>query len=529
MNAARTAAETRHAAPQARRAPVQPVAVGRPLRRPPRQVGACACGGGCPACRAPADRRALALAPAADPAEGPAARSAALAARGAPAASHGRARREQRIRPPASPWISDLLSEPGHAPSPTWSEDLRARLGVDVSALRLHDDTRAAAAARDLGAQAFTLGRDIVLGQRLESMPPPQASALLGHEVGHAQQQALGAPLRIQRIPANPQETPFDARVVPWSAALHATPSRAGKVLADLPRDHRVTVVGGAFWVRVDTQLDGQALGGYLSHELLEKLPGAGPEAPEEDVDDGTGKDEDDKAPAFGPGGPHLSYDPGLDPELVRRFDVLVAELIARGIGYDASQLSGVRSSQDAHLFSTAFHIFNGLVPVAALRALPNGRDLDGNVWYSKAWETYDPYLGGPRQATDDEVMEQAKQHALAASPRTQTRNRLGWIVGLTYAEEGYQPGDPHRAPNLDSVLVSVHTQGQALDLKGIDWSKLGGEWSTEAIAFVGGFGLWRPFNSQTGGTPDNPRSAIEPWHFELSPQAPQTSPEEPH
>ena len=69
---------------------------------------------------------------------------------------------------------------------------IRARLerglGVDLAALRIHTGERAHAAARRLGARAFTVGRHVYLGERATV----HDDALLAHEAAHAIQQQSG-------------------------------------------------------------------------------------------------------------------------------------------------------------------------------------------------------------------------------------------------------------------------------------------------------------------------------------------------
>ena len=70
---------------------------------------------------------------------------------------------------------------PGRSLDESARRRLGARLGPDLPDVRVHDDERAALAARVLGARGFALGRDVVLGARDDS--------LLAHEVAHVVQQ----------------------------------------------------------------------------------------------------------------------------------------------------------------------------------------------------------------------------------------------------------------------------------------------------------------------------------------------------
>lgn len=400
------------------------------------------------------------------------------------------------------------------------------RFGADLSGVRVHTGEAAKRATAATRARAFTVGNNIAFAPGEFNPTGSRGRRLLAHELAHVIQQSRTVPDSIQRkpIPIEPEATPFIGKILPWSAALHTAPARNSKVLADLPRDSRVKVLEGRAWILVEAIVGDKTLQGYVSHELIEAtdepLPDKEqkPQAENEPEEESSNEDKEEKKDEEEVQEPdHFSYDPRLNPELKERFNRMVGELKKRKIGFGG--LTGMRSAKDAHLFSTAYHIYEGLVPLSSLQSLPDGKDIDLNVWYKKEWETYSPAMGFDRAATEAEIMERAKDHALNASPRTQIKENWGFsIVGLTFAEEGYESDDPKRAPNLKSVPVSVHTTGNAIDLQGIQWSEFGGAWSDEAIAFVASFGLWRPFNSETAGSPDNPRGAVEDWHFELAP-----------
>jgi hypothetical protein len=152
---------------------------------PPR----CACGGTpgpdgeCPSCRAKRLAR-MAIAPAAPTLrEAPPSVDAAVASRGTP------------------------LDTPTR-------EFFEPRLGVDLGAVRVHDDGSAQASARDVAARAYTVGSDIVLGAGYR--PGSEAGrALLAHELAHVVQQRAARP-RVQRQPA------------PGAATVTTAPAKGG-------------------------------------------------------------------------------------------------------------------------------------------------------------------------------------------------------------------------------------------------------------------------------------------------------------
>ncbi|TCO80404.1 succinylglutamate desuccinylase/aspartoacylase family protein [Plasticicumulans lactativorans] len=97
------------------------------------------------------------------------------------------------------------------------------RFGHDFGAVRVHDGSHAAAAARDLGARAFTLGRDVVFGAGQYAPHTAAGRHLLAHELTHVVQQAGGA-------------APLVA---------HATPPRLARAVLDLARVDQELKAGG--------------------------------------------------------------------------------------------------------------------------------------------------------------------------------------------------------------------------------------------------------------------------------------------
>lgn len=212
----------------------------------------------------------------------------------------------------------------------------------------------------------------------------------------------------------------------------------------------------------------------------------------------------------------HFSYDPALDPELKKRFNRMVTELIRRKIGY--GEKADLRTREKAHIVSTAYHIRQrGGISLADLRALPDGKDADANIWYKPEWETWasrnSGYLYFAPKVTDNAF-------ALA---KQQGKKFIAANGDISCAYEGYPSDDQHRVPNVPQVPISNHVLGLAIDLSGIEWDKLGGQWSKEANEFVAGFGLTRPFS------PDAETYCIkEHWHFEMASGAPEEQPEPP-
>jgi len=157
------------------------------------------------------------------------------------------------------------------------------RFGADFSQVRVHTDARAADTARAINAKAFTVGRDIAFGAGQYAPESPEGRRLLAHELAHVVQQgSIGSSIERQQAPADfigPSVKGIEGVVSnTWSAALREAPTRTSKVLADLPRGHKVVVKGNTGWLRVQTFIGGRTLEGYVSHELIKRTPqGSGP------------------------------------------------------------------------------------------------------------------------------------------------------------------------------------------------------------------------------------------------------------
>jgi soluble lytic murein transglycosylase-like protein len=77
--------------------------------------------------------------------------------------------------------------------------ELEARFGHDFSDVRIHAGARANESAREAGAAAYTIGRDIVFGAGRYASGTPAGRRLLAHELAHVVQQDMGAPKTLQR------------------------------------------------------------------------------------------------------------------------------------------------------------------------------------------------------------------------------------------------------------------------------------------------------------------------------------------
>jgi hypothetical protein len=131
-------------------------------------------------------------------------------------------RRARAVRSMFEEGWEDLVERalPGGYPIPRCDQELmEGRFGTDFGGVRIHDDDRSHAAARALGARAFTLGSDIVLGAGQYAQGSSRGQHLLAHELTHVVQQRKGLALGgfAQRQPARAKKPTFQFTVVPPS------------------------------------------------------------------------------------------------------------------------------------------------------------------------------------------------------------------------------------------------------------------------------------------------------------------------
>ena len=95
--------------------------------------------------------------------------------------------------------------------------------GTDLSAVRMHTGDPAQHLAGELGARAFTVGDDVVVGSGEPSAGTPEGDALLAHELAHAAQQKGGP---TETAPKSDGADMDDAEVAADDVAVDAVAGR---------------------------------------------------------------------------------------------------------------------------------------------------------------------------------------------------------------------------------------------------------------------------------------------------------------
>jgi outer membrane protein OmpA-like peptidoglycan-associated protein len=100
--------------------------------------------------------------------------------------------------------VTDVLRDPGQALDPATRNFMEAGFGFDFGGVRVHDDAKAAASARDVTARAYTVGNHIAFGRGAYRPDDQQGRKLLAHELAHVVQQrgaeaAIGGSSTVRR------------------------------------------------------------------------------------------------------------------------------------------------------------------------------------------------------------------------------------------------------------------------------------------------------------------------------------------
>ena len=127
------------------------------------------------------------------------------------------------------PIVHEVLRSPGQQLATDVRTFYESRFGHDFSGVRLHADSKAADSASAVGAQAFTVGTDIVLGDGAKTALTAQPSSLLAHELAHVVQQSQGV-TGTAAYSVEPADSPAEAEAV--SAAAEVTAGRPPRVRA---------------------------------------------------------------------------------------------------------------------------------------------------------------------------------------------------------------------------------------------------------------------------------------------------------
>ncbi|OBC00025.1 hypothetical protein A5784_21035 [Mycobacterium sp. 852013-50091_SCH5140682] len=102
------------------------------------------------------------------------------------------------------PIVEETLSRPGQPLGAATQSFFERRFGRDFSSVRIHTDPAAAASARAVDADAYTVSRHIVVGTNGFDAENAAGRALLAHELTHVMQQESGVAAHAGRTTIDP-------------------------------------------------------------------------------------------------------------------------------------------------------------------------------------------------------------------------------------------------------------------------------------------------------------------------------------
>jgi len=90
----------------------------------------------------------------------------------------------------APPTVDQALARPGRPLDSALRRDMEQRFGYDFSQVRVHSDAAAEQSARDVAANAYTVGHSMVFGEGRFSPGTHEGRRLIAHELTHVVQQS---------------------------------------------------------------------------------------------------------------------------------------------------------------------------------------------------------------------------------------------------------------------------------------------------------------------------------------------------
>jgi hypothetical protein len=146
-------------------------------------------------------------------------------------AAKGRLNRKRASAADASLEVPDAVFETLRTSGEALDADTRTffeeAYGHDFSRVRIHADDVAARSAKDVNAQAYTVGEHVVFGDRQYAPHEPQGTQLLAHELAHVVQQRAMSPAGEAGLKIAPSDAPGEREADRAAAAVMSEQSPA--------------------------------------------------------------------------------------------------------------------------------------------------------------------------------------------------------------------------------------------------------------------------------------------------------------
>ena len=189
---------------------------------------------------------------------------------------------------PAS--VNHALASPGRPLGPELRQDMEQRFGHDFSRVRVHSGAEAEQSTRDVNANAYTVGHDMVFAAQRFAPGTHEGQRLIAHELAHVVQQtggdAVSSPfLQRQPAPQTRQGKILSLKEVSADPAREKARKKAGQTAAEVCR----SISGGVGKENCAATLEAglqvtivaeKAGGAWLQIVVPEQIPGFGPKEP---------------------------------------------------------------------------------------------------------------------------------------------------------------------------------------------------------------------------------------------------------
>jgi hypothetical protein len=172
---------------------------------------------------------------------------------------------------PAS--VDRVLASSGRPLEPALRQDMESRFGYDFSQVRVHTGGDAEQSARDVNAQAYTVGGNVVFGEGRFASDSHEGQRLIAHELVHVVQQDHGVSRAVQRATFEDCTTAQQGTISPAIGIAVGWLNTAISALAVNPLDARTS---NALWLafRDDSRATADTVRGKLSM-IRSALPSA--------------------------------------------------------------------------------------------------------------------------------------------------------------------------------------------------------------------------------------------------------------
>ena len=172
---------------------------------------------------------------------------------------------EQMVAPPI---VHEMLRSSGQPLDPVTRAFMEPRFGHNFADVRVHSDTQAAEAARELNALAYTVGRDVVFNAGQYTPGTSAGRRLIAHELTHVVQQSLGGSSAPTLAPGSQMEHEADSVSQSLMSGRRALPValKSGIGVARTPQTKDLTKLSDA-----QLQAEYSRVGVWLSkHTMIE-------------------------------------------------------------------------------------------------------------------------------------------------------------------------------------------------------------------------------------------------------------------